>query len=886
MKYVFFILTLCTFQTLNGQVEKVDVRYKTFGIQGRVVDSTGRAGVPYAHVRFIQGKDTAVLACDAMGRFSWMVERVAEVVEVRVTAIGFKPFMGRYSPKQHGTFIRIRMKQDVVALNEVIITRKKIYMIVKGDTLEYKAETFKTLEGDFIGRLLQKLPGVSLDHGSLTVNGQPISRVYVNGSDSLFGGKLAGVLANIEADNVKDIQVYDERNKEDQAKGLKYGRRETVMNVTTKRNVTRREVRNNSLIVGVGLDASQEPTSRFKEKLLLGVKYVIPKVRLNVTGNYSNIPNPAGNDLQKSDFKVSYSTPRHKRDFSYCTINTFSSNKTYTRELNERFYFPTEDYESRIYESNSASKRNSYNFNTRHDFALFGKWATIAWGLAFEGDGYKFNRENQERFEINNTFETGANVRNYSGRENFKGSGNFSVSKRLPDKKSGIGVGSSFSLQKGKSKAWQMDTLAESRRRFYTSGNYDECQLNWGGNIGYNKTLSLLWSMGVDYSYTYSDEEGKGERVNRLTEQLDTNGTRDYSFYKQTHRVSGNVECFTKKTMFKASMAIGHVERDHVERFPELMEHRDRFLLLEGMCLLDKKCSATFNWNLKYNVIPRIPDISHMRNEIRDANPLFLSSGNPNLKPEELHDFTLKANKVFVQKASNIGVSVVYKLVRNYIARNHHYFSEATYLPEYDYTVFAGATLEIPENTKPSHDFSINMDYAKQSGWLESKLSVRLSFYYSKTPSFLEGRTNDLITDGGVFHWSMLSGFSRKVEFLLSSRTLLSRSRSDLDKASNILTEGASFGLRTTIIPKFNISGTFSYDYTKNYATEIENDQTNLKAEISRNLGKYLAVKLEGINLLDRKSGVQLFKTADYNARNERACTGRYVMLTLTQKLK
>ena len=112
-----------------------------------------------------------------MGAFAWKTACVPDTLQIRVTAVGYKSFNGTYSPKNQGNKLWIRIQQEATALNEVIVTAKKVYMVVKGDTLVYKAESFKILEGDFIGNLLQKLPEVSLDHGLLTVNGGCLYRL-------------------------------------------------------------------------------------------------------------------------------------------------------------------------------------------------------------------------------------------------------------------------------------------------------------------------------------------------------------------------------------------------------------------------------------------------------------------------------------------------------------------------------------------------------------------------------------------------------------------------------------------------------------------------------------------------------------------------------------
>jgi hypothetical protein len=225
-------------------------------------------------------------------------------------------------------------------------------------------------------------------------------------------------------------------------------------------------------------------------------------------------------------------------------------------------------------------------------------------------------------------------------------------------------------------------------------------------------------------------------------------------------------------------------------------------------------------------------------------------------------------------------------LTTDAISNGEDYFQESTYLPEYDYTVMAGATLITPRNIKAKHSFNVDALYSKHSGLLESKLDFEGKYFYKKEPSFDQGQMNDRISHQGIFFFRLNTSFSRKVEFRLSTRTSLMNTQSDLDKASNILEQGASLTFRTSLIPRFSISTTFSYDYSKNYATRHENDRPDLKMEIGRQLGKFASLRLEGINLLDRQTGVGFHKTAMYMGRTEDARTGRYVMLTFSQKLK
>jgi hypothetical protein len=691
---------------------------------------------------------------------------------------------------------------------------------------------------------------------------------------------------------VKDIEVYDERNKEDQAKGLKYGRRETVMNVITKQKVDRQEWRNGNFLLGSGWDISDDQTSRFKQKWNLKFNYRVPLripegqsktnpgKRLNLSGEYTNIG--SANDEQKSKFTLNYQNRNVNEKITspnklyYSTENLFKNNRNYMREIDERFYFPTSDYTSRTYLGQKVGEDKVWQFDSRHHLA----YKKIDLLLAFQGKNDEDNRNNRECAETNDTLISAVNMDYRKKNGALVGSASLSI-----PLKNRIRFHSSFDLEKGKMENLQIDTMIESSRHVHLDQEYDYERMRCSGGIGYSKTFSLF-SLGIGYTYTSSMNKEDGESVNELTNQLDTNGTRDYTFYEHKHSLSGDVQFSTRYMYLKGSISVDRLFRNHVERFPNRIQHRDNFLPLSATLYANGKSTPTFNWNFTYRLTTQLPFIPQIRREIETLNPLFLYAGNPNLKPEKQHSWVVFFNALSVSSSAHFSGSMSYDLTTDAISNCEDYYRETTYLQEYDYTVMAGATVTTPRNTKARHRFNVNGLYSKYSGLLESKLEFEGKYFYDKLPSFLQGQAIDRITHRGMFFFRLNTAFSRKVEFCLISRTSLTNTRSNIDKASNILDQGTSLTCRTNLIPQFNISTTFSYDYTKSYATGRENGRPDLKMEIGRQLGRFALLKLEGINLLNRQTGVGFQKTAMYTSRTESARTGRYLMLTFSQKLK
>lgn len=92
-------------------------------------------------------------------------------------------------------------------LGEVTVTASKIRMVVKGDTLVYNADAFQLAEGSMLDGLMKLLPGFELQGGQITVNGQYVSSLLVNGED-FFKGDPRVALENLPSYMVDKVKVY------------------------------------------------------------------------------------------------------------------------------------------------------------------------------------------------------------------------------------------------------------------------------------------------------------------------------------------------------------------------------------------------------------------------------------------------------------------------------------------------------------------------------------------------------------------------------------------------------------------------------------------------------------------------------------------------------
>ena len=98
--------------------------------------------------------------------------------------------------------------QSSYRLDEVTVKASKILMVMKGDTIEYNASSFRLSEGSMLDNLIRELPGAKLDdQGRITVNGEFVRSLLINGRD-FFKGNPKVALNNLPAYTVDKIKVY------------------------------------------------------------------------------------------------------------------------------------------------------------------------------------------------------------------------------------------------------------------------------------------------------------------------------------------------------------------------------------------------------------------------------------------------------------------------------------------------------------------------------------------------------------------------------------------------------------------------------------------------------------------------------------------------------
>ena len=119
-------------------------------------------------------------------------------------------------------------------LTAVTVTPSTANPHFRGDTLEYNVGHLRMKPNASVEEMLRRLPGVQVDrYGNITVNGQRIERLLVDGED-FFSGDPSIVTRNFNADMINKVQVLDKKSKEAEFTGIDDGQKTKTLNLTLK----------------------------------------------------------------------------------------------------------------------------------------------------------------------------------------------------------------------------------------------------------------------------------------------------------------------------------------------------------------------------------------------------------------------------------------------------------------------------------------------------------------------------------------------------------------------------------------------------------------------------------------------------------------------------
>ncbi|MFH7016661.1 carboxypeptidase-like regulatory domain-containing protein [Flavobacterium sp. FlaQc-47] len=200
---------------------------------------------------------------------------------IKVSYLGMKSKEITVATQTANMVQNIVMDDAGIELEGVEIVRE-MPVSIKGDTIVYNADSFKSGTEKKLEDILKKLPGVEVNaDGEIEVEGKKVSKLMVEGKDFFDGDTKLGV-KNIPADAIDKIQVLRNYNEIGALKGLENDQDNVAMNIKLKDG--KKNFWFGDVTAGTGVG---ELDSRYiiNPKLF----YYSPKYSINLITNFNNI---------------------------------------------------------------------------------------------------------------------------------------------------------------------------------------------------------------------------------------------------------------------------------------------------------------------------------------------------------------------------------------------------------------------------------------------------------------------------------------------------------------------------------------------------------------------------------------------------------------------
>ena len=261
-----------------------------------LVDSLTKAPIEFAtfHAKYVGDKEPRKYALTDEKGVAVLQGMPVGRATITVEYMGYKTkkftFDIKKGANEGGTIL---MSEDNNLLDAVVVSGVANQMVVRKDTIEYNASSFKINETDMLEELIKKLPGIEVDaNGTITANGKEIKKVMIEGKEFFLDDPNLAT-KNLPAKIVEKVRVVERKSEQAQFTGIDDGDEEMVLDLGIKAGMMKGWFGN----VGGGLGSTLVGESDLKYEGAAMIGRFTDKSQISIIGNYNNTNNRGFTDV-------------------------------------------------------------------------------------------------------------------------------------------------------------------------------------------------------------------------------------------------------------------------------------------------------------------------------------------------------------------------------------------------------------------------------------------------------------------------------------------------------------------------------------------------------------------------------------------------------------
>lgn len=662
-------------------------------------------------------------------------------------------------------------------LLEEVVVRQNIAIRIKGDTIEYKADSFKVAEGANVQEMLRKMPGISVDrNGAITAQGQKVEKVLVDGEE-FFSDDPAVVTQNLRADAIDKVQSFDKKSDQAEFTGVDDGVRSKTLNLVMKEDKKKGYFGK----VSAGLGTNERTTDEAM------INYFKGKKKLAAYGIYSNAGKvgldwserdkfTGGNDFGDANVEVGagfimISGGGQDNDFSDWGGSSFYgegiprslkagahfSNKWKGdfNHLNGNYTLKKMDVDA---EGNSLTKYilpdSAYYFKETHrsitsqmqqmfvgfyDIKL-DSFSSIRFRLNGLVGNNKSDVSTDSESDDENLQRVSRNVRN-----NFTDADNKIVMasvlwrQRLKKKGRTLSLSASHKYSDKESTGFLLSDVY-----FYDPATGDQLRHDSVDQLkeAYNKTITTTsrlviteqiapkTTLELNYSFNrneYTSDRKSFDKVNGKYEGFNRTFSNNYSMLFYSNTGGAKIQYNGKKLVANIGTNAGvsnYIQRDSLGKKVNHFKYTNLF----PSSRISYRFSTQRSLNFNYNGNPQPPSIDQIQPVLVNNDPLNIIVGNPDLKQAFRHNISAFFNDFKVLSGRSIWANVGLNLMHNAIVQSQ--------------TIDSGKRTLQYVNTSGNYDWYSYLSYGFKIKKPEINISFDINGRGNRYVNFVNGVAN------------------------------------------------------------------------------------------------------------------------------------------------
>ena len=932
-----FVLFLMGIQGLYAQ----DEEEQRLTISGQVIDSDLKEPMVQATIQLFTVSDSTFVGgtvTNEKGTFS-VDAPSSGTYKIKISSLGYESIEREVTLRrnEHQDLGALLMSAESIVLKETVITGRAAQVIVRKDTIVYNPEAFRTPEGSPIEELIKRIPGADVDEdGNITINGKEVKKILLDGREFMLGD-VETALKNIPVSIIQNLKFYDQQSDQARITGIDDGEKETVLDFSIKKGMNRGYMTNLDLAAGTKHRyASRGMGSSFTDKM-----------RFVLLGNFNNKEENASwwnrrglNSRKMLGTNLNYDDgTKFKFDASIRWNHRGGDNQTVN--ASENFYSET----SRTFSNSATSnftRSNNWWGNIRAEWKpdsltnillrANGSYGTNdatneSSSGTFDDDPYLYVADPLAAFDnppadllthiVNHNL--GASL---SYGENKNAWAMLQFYRRLNPKgrnivvrlEGNMGDSQNENVSDNEVHLYRVKTQAGQDSTYYTA-RYNTTPSDNSGYVVSTTYSEPLWKGAhLQFNYELRYNQNKSDRqtydfshmpvnpfagitpeyrewdpwlssvYDRMDDYLDKNLSR-YSEYKNyTHNLRVTLRHKVEKYDFNLGFLVQPQHSNFIQDYRGVYVDTVRNVTnLTPTFDFHYKFSDQSNLWVHYRGDTRQPEMTQLLDITDDSNPLYITQGNPGLKPQFTNSLNAYYNNYIVRYKRSIVVYVNYRHIRNSISNMVRYNPES------------GGSISRPENINGNWNinggFTFNTAIDSTAHW-NVGTDTRMRYnnyvnYVAQQQADAQKNTtrtinvNERLTAGYRNDW---------LEISLDGRVNYQHSRNELQPTANLDTWQFDYGGQFLIrLPwDFELSSNLHERSRRGYNDPSMNTNELIwNGQLSKSFlkNKSLIVALNFYDLLAQQSNYERWVNATGRSDTQYNSVNSYAMLHVRYRL-